>query len=432
MKKVAFCTLGCKVNQYESQAMGELFEKAGYAVVPFDSVADVYIINTCSVTALADRKSRQMIRRTKKLNAEAYVVVTGCFAQTAPEKVAEIDGVNLVVGTKGRQNIVELVEQAAEKRIAVSDIMHTHEFEPLSVSGYSEHTRAFIKAQEGCSQFCSYCIIPYARGPVRSRAQADIIDEAKRLAENGYVEIVLVGIHIASYGRDLGGSTNLQTLITEIEKIDGIRRIRLSSIEPVHLNADFVETVKHSKKLCRHFHISLQSGCDATLKRMNRKYASADYAKIVEGLRDAFDDVAITTDIMVGFPGETEAEFNASLAFAERMQFAEAHVFAYSPRGGTPAQKMPEQVSPEEKHARSAKMIEVSAKAQTAFLSRFVGRTLEVLFEQPASGMEGVFEGKTDNYITVLAETNTDLANQFRMVEIERVEGMRLYGKIVG
>ncbi|MBQ4160426.1 MAG: tRNA (N(6)-L-threonylcarbamoyladenosine(37)-C(2))-methylthiotransferase MtaB [Clostridia bacterium] len=431
MKKVAFCTLGCKVNQYESQAMGELFTAAGYTVVPYESEADVYIINTCSVTSLADRKSRQMIRRAKKQNPDAYVVVTGCFAQTAPEKVSEIEGVNLVVGTSGRNKIVELVEQAENARIAVEDIMQAHEFEPLSVSGYSEHTRAFIKAQEGCSQFCSYCIIPYARGPVRSRPQVEIIEEANRLAAHGYEEIVLVGIHIASYGRDLKEDTSLQTLITEIEKIDGIRRIRLSSIEPMHLNEAFIETVKNSKKLCRHFHISLQSGCDATLRRMNRKYTSADYARIAAGLRSAFEDVAITTDVMVGFPGETEKEFNASLEFVKDMQFAEAHVFAYSVRGGTPAQKMPNQVAPEVKHTRSARMIEVSAQSQKAFLKRFVGRTLEVLFEQPVSGKDNVYEGKTDNYITVLAETDTSVANQFHMVEIQRVEGMQLYGRIV-
>jgi len=430
MKKVAFCTLGCKVNQYESQAMGELFAAEGYSVVPFETVADVYVINTCSVTAMADRKSRQMIRRARKLNPDAFIAVTGCFAQTAPEKVAEIDGVDLVLGTSGRTEIVRLVSECRQEKNAVTDIMRVHTFEPLTVSGYSEHTRAFIKAQEGCSQFCSYCIIPYARGPIRSRSQADVIAEAKRLAANGYSEVVLVGIHIASYGRDLKENTNLQTLITALEEIEGIRRIRLSSIEPMHLDADFINTVKHSKKLCRHFHISLQSGCDATLQRMNRKYLSEDYAGIVEGLREAFDDVAITTDVMVGFPGETEEEFEASLAFVRRMQFAEAHVFAYSVRGGTPAQKMPNQVAPEVKHARSNRMIEVSAEAQKAFLQRFVGRETEVLFEQPVSGKNGLFEGKTDNYITVHVPTQSDLAGQFRMVEIKRVDGMTLYGEL--
>ncbi len=429
MKKVAFCTLGCKVNQYESQALGELFSQAGYSVVPFETASDVYIINTCSVTSMADRKSRQMIRRAKKTNPAAFLVVTGCFAQTAAEKVAQIEGVDLVIGTSGRDKIVEMVEQNT-RGIAVKDIMQVHDFEALSVSGYSEHTRAFIKAQEGCSQFCTYCIIPYARGPVRSRAQADIIEEAERLAAHGYAEIVLVGIHIASYGKDLPEQTNLQSLITEIEKIDGIRRIRLSSIEPMHLNADFVETVKSSKKLCRHFHISLQSGCDATLKRMNRKYKSADYASIVQGLRDAFEDVTITTDVMVGFPGETEEEFASSLDFVEEMQFAEAHVFAYSMRGGTPAQKMPNQVAPEIKQRRSAKMIETSAKAQRAFLERFVGRTMEVLFEQPVSSSKNLYEGKTDNYLTVYVETDAALANQFREVEILRAEDTHLFGRL--
>ncbi len=430
MKTVAFCTLGCKVNQYESQAMGELFVAAGYMVTAFENTADVYVINTCSVTSMADRKSRQMIRRAKKTNPDAYVVVTGCFAQTAAEKVAQIEGVDLVVGTSGRDKIVALVEEKTGEKIAVTDIMQVHDFEPLSVSGYSEHTRAFIKAQEGCSQFCSYCIIPYARGPVRSRAKEDIVREAERLAQNGYAEIVLVGIHIASYGRDLQEDTNLQDLITQLEKIDGIRRIRLSSIEPMHLNADFIETVKNSKKLCRHFHISLQSGCDATLKRMNRKYVSADYERIVQGLRDAFDDVAITTDIMVGFPGETEEEFAQSLAFAEKMQFAEAHVFAYSVRGGTPAQRMQNQVPPQIKHERSAKMIEASEKAQLTFLQKFVGREMEVLFEQPVSGQTDVYEGKTDNYITVHVASQQDITNAFHIVKIERVEGTILVGRL--
>ncbi len=430
MKTVAFCTLGCKVNQYESQAMSELFAAAGYGITPFENKADVYVINTCSVTSMADRKSRQMIRRAKKTNPAAYVVVTGCFAQTAADKVAQIEGVDLVVGTSGRDRIVELVEQKTSEKILVNDIMQVHDFEQLSVSGYCEHTRAFIKAQEGCSQFCSYCIIPYARGPVRSRDKTQIVREAERLAQNGYAEIVLVGIHIASYGRDLKEETSLQDLITQLEGIDGIRRIRLSSIEPMHLNADFVETVKKSKKLCRHFHISLQSGCDATLRRMNRKYLSSDYEKIVQGLREAFDDVAITTDIMVGFPGETEEEFNKSLAFVEKMQFAEAHVFAYSVRGGTPAQRMDNQVPPQIKHARSAKMIEVSQKAQIAFLKRFVGRETEVLFEQPVAGQANVYEGKTDNYITVHVPSKCDLTNQFHTVIIERVDGAVLVGRL--
>ena len=283
MKKAAFYTLGCKVNQYETEAMAELFADSGYEIKEFTEVADVYVINTCSVTNMGDRKSRQIIRRAKKLNPNAVIAVTGCYAQTAPDEVLAIEGVNLVLGTKDRKNIVTLVEELnTESNINhVSDIMSNHEFEELQIKQYSNRTRAFIKIQEGCNQFCSYCIIPYARGPVRSRAKDDV-----------------VGIHVASYGVDLGNTT-LESLIMDVDKIDGVERIRLSSIEPMTLNQEFIDSIKDSKKLCHHFHISLQSGCDETLKRMNRKYTTAQFKGIVDGLREAFNDVAITTDIMV-------------------------------------------------------------------------------------------------------------------------------------
>ena len=311
MKKAAFYTLGCKVNQYETEAMAELFADSGYEIKEFTEVADVYVINTCSVTNMGDRKSRQIIRRAKKLNPNAVIAVTGCYAQTAPDEVLAIEGVNLVLGTKDRKNIVTLVEELnTESNINhVSDIMSNHEFEELQIKQYSNRTRAFIKIQEGCNQFCSYCIIPYARGPVRSRAKDDVVREIKELAHNGFKEIILVGIHVASYGVDLGDTT-LESLIMDVDKIDGVERIRLSSIEPMTLNQEFIDSIKDSKKLCHHFHISLQSGCDETLKRMNRKYTTAQFKGIVDGLREAFDDVAITTDIMVGFPDESDEEFN--------------------------------------------------------------------------------------------------------------------------
>lgn len=431
MKKVAFCTLGCKVNQYETRAMGELFELGGYEVVNFEEKSDVYVINTCSVTAMSDRKSRQMIRRAKKANKDGVVIVTGCYAQTASDEVLKIDGVNLVIGTSGRENIVKMADSllCIDKTNAVCDIMKVHSFENLSVSSYDERTRAYVKAQEGCSQFCSYCIIPYARGPIRSRNADDVINEAKRLADAGFEEIVLVGIHIASYGRDIK-SFGLSHIIDEIDKIEKIKRIRLSSIEPMYLDDEFINTVKNSKKLCRHFHISLQSGCDETLKRMNRRYTSRDFENIVSGLRAAFDDVAITTDIMVGFPGESEEEFKKSYDFAKKISFADAHIFQYSPRKGTPAAVMENQVSPDKKHERSEKMIALTAQCRKEFLERFQGKRLEVLFEQPYGKKGDMYEGKTDNYITVAAPSDKNLEKQFKTVRITGSDGEVLFGEI--
>ena len=431
MKTVAFYTLGCKVNQYETRAICELFEKDGYTEVGFDGKADVYVINTCSVTAMSDRKSRQIIRRAKKHNPHSVVVVTGCYAQTAADEVLNIEGVNLVIGTKDRKQIVKAVSDMTEsdKVSLVGDIMHTHDFENLSIDGYTERTRAYVKAQEGCSQFCSYCIIPYARGPVRSRKPGDVINEVKRLSEAGFEEIVLVGIHIASYGKDTH-TEGLAHLIEEIDKIEKIKRIRLSSIEPMYLNDDFINAVKKSDKLCRHFHISLQSGCDETLKRMNRRYTTEDFRKIVTGLRNAFPDVAITTDIMVGFPGETDEEFAASYEFAKEISFSDTHVFAYSERKGTPAAEMKNQISPEIKHERSEKMIELAKESKKKFLQKFVGQKLLVLFEQAMPGKAGYIEGKTDNYITVAAKGSTKEEKHFKDVIAESTDGDILFGTI--
>ena len=433
MKKAAFYTLGCKVNQYETEAMTELFTENGYEIVDFESYADVYIINTCTVTNMSDRKSRQIIRRAKKINPDAVVVVTGCYAQTAPESVSGIAGVNLVIGTKDRKNIVELVEGVDfESSVCmVGDIMKTHTFEELSVKTYRDRTRAYIKIQEGCNQFCSYCIIPYARGPVRSRPFDEVICETKRLADEGFAEVVLTGIHVASYGADTG-DCDLASLINEVNKIDGIKRIRLSSIEPMTLNTEFVDKIRDCDKLCRHFHISLQSGCDETLKRMNRKYTCEQYEKIVSGLRNNYPDVAITTDIMVGFAGETDEEFQKTLEFAEKISFADAHIFQYSQRKGTPAAKRPDQVAPEIKEKRSKEIAKVTEKSKKEFLNRFVGQTLEVLFEQPSHGRQGYFEGKTDNYITVTVPTDENLSGQFRQVLLEKVNGDGIDGRLVG
>ena len=430
MKKAAFCTLGCKVNQYETEAITELFASSGYETVPFDEKADVYVINTCSVTNIGDRKSRQMIRRARKHNSGAVVIVTGCYAQTAAEEVLAIDGVNLVLGTKGRTEIVKLAEglDSSSKLNLVGDIMHNHDFEELRITKYEDRTRAFIKIQEGCSQFCSYCIIPYARGPIRSRPEDEVLAEMRELAENGFAEIILTGIHVASYGLDLK-NTSLEQLLVKADKTDGIRRLRLSSIEPMTLNSSFIEKIKASKKLCPHFHISLQSGCTETLKRMNRKYTAEQYMEIARGLRAAFPDCALTTDIMVGFPGETDEEFEKTLEFVRAVEFAGAHVFQYSRRRGTPAAEMPGQIPPEIKERRSKIIIAETEKSRDKFLGAHIGRTMEVLFEQRVRG--GLFEGKTANYITVHAPSDENLSGKFRNVKLLEAKNGVIIGKII-
>lgn len=433
MKKVAFYTLGCKVNQYETEAMTELFEKEGYEITDFDQYADVYVINTCTVTNLGDRKSRQMIRRAKKLNKHSIVAVVGCYAQTAAEEISKIKGVNLIIGTKDRSRIVELINQIKEQEEqinVVQDIMTTREFEDMKVTAYKERTRAFLKIQEGCNQFCSYCIIPYARGPVRSRKPEDIVEEVQQLAQNGFKEIVFAGIHVASYGKDLK-NTNLLDIIKRVHDIEGIERLRLSSIEPMTLTEEFVENAARLPKLCPHYHISLQSGCDATLKRMNRKYTTAEYREVVNRLRANFPDVAITTDVMVGFPGETEQEFEESKRFVDEISFAQVHVFKYSPRKGTPSVTFPNQVSPEEKERRSKIMIELSANSEKRFCDKFIGREMEVLFEQQVKEQDGYYEGLTPNYIRVVAHSDEDIEGQIMKVQLkERKEGF-IAGTIV-
>ena len=430
MKKAAFYTLGCKVNQYETEAMAELFANAGYEVCDFTDAADVYVINTCSVTNMGDRKSRQIIRRARHTNPNSIIAVAGCYAQTAPDEVLNIEGVNIVIGNQRKKDIVTLVEELdnSSNVNGVTDIMTNHEFEEMQIKKYSNRTRAFIKIQEGCNQFCSYCIIPYARGPIRSRTMDEVIEEIKELAANGFKEIILVGIHVASYGMDLE-NTSLPDLINAVDKIDGVERIRMSSIEPMTLNQEFIDSIKGSKKLCHHFHISLQSGCDETLRRMNRKYTTAQFKGIVDGLRTAFDDVAITTDIMVGFPAETDEEFNDTLSFIKEVKFADAHVFQYSQRRGTPAAKRPNQIKPEIKEQRSKAVIHETTKTRDEFLERFIGKTMRVLFEQPAK--DGLYEGKTDNYITVHAPSDTDLNDRFRNVLLKENRNGVVYGEIV-
>lgn len=430
MKTAAFYTLGCKVNQYETEAVEELFEKEGYTTVPFTEKADCYIINTCSVTSMSDRKSRQMIRRAKKTNPDALIAVMGCYSQTAPDEVLAIDGVNLVLGTKDKSSVVRLMGtlKQSDKLNAVTSVKDNHTFEEMHIQRCTDRTRAYIKIQDGCSQFCSYCIIPYARGPVRSRPESEIEAEVKKLADAGYKEVILTGIHAAAYGCDLG-DTSLGQLLTKLDKIDGIERIRLSSIEPMTLNREFVDKIKDCKRLCPHFHISLQSGCDETLRRMNRHYTTAQFEDVVNGLREAFPDCAITTDIMTGFAGETDEEFAQTVDFIKRIGFADAHVFQYSERRGTPAAVRPGRVPHEIREARSKKVIAITNESHNAFLNEHIGRTMDVLYETKTK--DGMYEGKTINYITVYSPSDTDISGKIIKTHLERTENGIIFGKIV-
>ncbi|MCI8341725.1 MAG: tRNA (N(6)-L-threonylcarbamoyladenosine(37)-C(2))-methylthiotransferase MtaB [Firmicutes bacterium] len=430
MKSVASFALGCKVNQFESEAIAEAFAKRGYKIVSVDEKADVYVINTCTVTNFGDKKSRQLIRRVKRQNPNAVVVAAGCYAQTAAEEVKKIEGVNIVFGTKNRASIVDEVERySAENGIvdAVSGIMEERVFEPLSVHDLQGRTRAYIKIQDGCNQFCSYCIIPYARGPVRSRAEEDVLKEVRALAQNGFKEIVLTGIHVASYGKELK-TTNLTQIIKKTGEIDGIERIRTSSVEPNIITEEFMEEMSRVKKLCHHFHLSLQSGCGKTLLAMNRKYTPEKYMKSVEIIRKYWPDAAITTDIIVGFPGETDEDFQESYSFAEKIGFSKIHVFPYSPKKGTPAEKMPNQIPNHVKSERSARLIDLSEHMSSQFIENFVGKDMETLFERRSEN--GFYEGHTSNYITVMAKSCEDIKNRILSVKIKKNEGSTAFGEI--
>jgi len=431
-KKFSVYTLGCKVNTYESEAVKKQFEDNGYKSVDFSEFADIYIINTCTVTHLGDRKSRQMIRRTKQLNPESILVVMGCYAQVAPNDIEKISEVDIIIGTDQKAHVYDAVAEFLknrEKLNLVTDISDKKDFEELKVTSYEGRTRAFLKVQDGCNNFCSYCIIPYARGRIRSRSLKNSLDEARRLANHGFSEIVLVGIHLASYGKDTGES--LLDLLKGINEIDGISRIRMGSLEPTLFDDEFTEEIAKLPKICRHFHLSLQSGCDETLKRMNRKYKTKDYKACVNRIRKLFPDAAITTDIMVGFPGETDEEFEESLNFAKEISFADAHIFKYSVRKGTVAEKMPNQISPDVAEARSKKLIQVAKDTQQNFLNSHMGKTVDVLFEREHKGILNLYEGKTDNYITVIAKSEKDISGAICRVKINSVKGTIATGEIV-
>ncbi|MDU1032408.1 tRNA (N(6)-L-threonylcarbamoyladenosine(37)-C(2))-methylthiotransferase MtaB [Clostridium sp.] len=402
--KVAFSTLGCRVNHYESEAMAEKFIREGYEVTEFTEVADVYVINTCTVTNMGDKKSRQIISRARRLNPDAIIAVVGCYSQIAPKEVSAIDGVDVVLGTRNKGDVVYYVNKSRDEQAAqiyVESVLRNKKFEALNIEEYQDKTRAFLKIQDGCNRFCAYCIIPYSRGSVCSKEPRQVLDEINKLSEHGFKEIILSGIHTASYGLDLDGEITLVDLLEEIEKLDGIERVRIGSIEPAFFTPEVVEKINNMKKLCPQFHLSLQSGCNATLKRMNRRYTAEEYERIVNILRENIKDVSITTDVIVGFPGETEEEFNETYEFLKRIKLTKTHVFKYSPREGTKAATMPNQLDGTVKDKRSKALIELNNKNEGDFTKSIVGRVMDVLIEQPVKGKDDVYEGYTRNYVKV-------------------------------
>lgn len=441
MKKIAFHNLGCKVNSYEMDYVQQIMREKGYTVVPFEEKADIYIINTCTVTNIADRKSRQMIHRARALNPQALVVAMGCYVQTGQEDALRDEGIDLAVGNNRKRDIARILEEylqekeedRADKTLGgrtVIDIAHTREYEEMQLRETAEHTRAYVKIQDGCNQFCSYCIIPYARGRVRSRRREDILREVRGLVAAGYREVVLTGIHISSYGVDWQETPNipesggrrrsdLAELVEELQGLEGLERIRLGSLEPRIVTEDFVSRLAACDKLCPHFHLSLQSGCDATLKRMNRRYTTGEYLYSVNLLRRAFDRPAITTDVIVGFPGETEEDFEVCRRFLEQVEFYEMHIFKYSRRRGTVADRMPEQLTDAVKSQRSAVLQQLERTQSRAFRSKYIGQDVEVLFEEARETEAGICQvGYTREYIRVALPGKTPLQGSLRRVRI--------------
>ena len=426
-KTVAFYTLGCKVNQYETNAMEQQFIKSGYKIVNNIEKADIYVINTCTVTNMAERKSRQMLRRVKELNKSAILVVCGCYAQVAKKELEEIPEIDIILGINEKNNIVEIVEKYIEEQRKstesnVSDVAHQNEFLDFGDVTYTEKNRAVIKVQDGCNMFCSYCIIPYARGRIRSRKIENVVSEIKKIAEQGIKEVVITGIHIASYGKDFDTADEnkkirLIDLLEAINKIDGIERIRLGSLEPTIIDEEFARRLSKLEKICDHFHLSLQSGCDETLKRMNRKYTTARYKEATDILRKYYPNVSITTDVIVGFPGETDEEFNITYEFLKSVDFYRMHIFKYSPRRGTVAEKMPKQVDGKIKEERSSNLIELSNNNENKHNKEYIGKTVNVLFEEYE---DGAYKGHTTNYmmVEVPEKDKKDVINHIEKIKI--------------
>ena len=405
--------------------MSQKFLENGYEIVDFEVFADIYVVNTCTVTNMSDKKSRQIIRRAKHNNPNAILVVVGCYAQVAKEKLEQIEEVDIVLGNNEKKNIVELVENY--NKPTVTDVMYQKEFVELGTTTYTEKTRAVIKVQDGCDRFCSYCIIPYARGRVRSRKIEHVVEEVTKIAKEGIKEVVITGIHIASYGKDFNNEITLIDLLEAINKIDGIERIRLGSIEPTIITEEFLERLTKLEKICDHFHLSLQSGCDETLKRMNRKYTTQEFEKIVNLLRKAYPEVALTTDIIVGFPAETEEEFNKTYEFLSKIKFMKMHIFKYSQRNGTKAATMEEQIDGNVKEERSNKLIKLSDDNEKEFMKKYVGKQVDVLFEQST---EKYTEGHTKNYMLVKVPMNVELENTIKTVKITKLDNLILDGEI--
>ena len=413
-KRVAICTLGCKVNQYESNAIMQEFVDNGYKIVEFEEQADIYIVNTCTVTNMADKKSRQMLRRTKEINNKSILVVTGCYAQVSKEKLEKMPEIDLVLGVNEKNNLLKHVENYLAvnindsnneensrenlKEVIVSDVMKQNEFLDFGEVTYTDKTRAVIKVQDGCNQFCSYCIIPYARGRIRSRKPENVIKEITKIAKEGIKEVVITGIHLASYGKDFEDKYLLIDLLEDIEKIEGIKRIRLGSLEPTLITEEFVKRLSKLSKICDHFHLSLQSGCDNTLRRMNRKYTTKQFKESTEILRNSFPNVHLTTDIIVGFPGETKEEFNETYKFLENIKFYKMHIFKYSKRDGTVAAKMPNQIDGKVQEERSQKLIELSNELENKYNKNYENRKVEVLWEEPQGDY---ITGHTKNYMFI-------------------------------
>ena len=439
-KKVAFISLGCKVNQYETNAMSQEFLEAGYEVVGFSDVADIYIVNTCTVTNMADRKSRQMLRRVKEKNSKAILVACGCYAQVGKEELKKIEEIDLIIGNNEKKDVVCIVEnyqknresqadnvKNSEDNYIISDVMHQKGYVEFGTTTYTEKTRAVVKVQDGCDRFCSYCIIPYARGRVRSRKIENVIDEVEQIVKKGIKEIVITGIHIASYGKDFNYEISLINLLEELNRINGLERIRLGSIEPTIITKDFVNRLAQLDKICDHFHLSLQSGCNDTLKRMNRRYSVQEFEEAVELLRNKFPNAALTTDIIVGFPGETDNEFDETYNFLRKIAFYRMHVFKYSQRKGTKAAVMPEQIEGETKEKRSKILLELSDENEKNYNLKYVGKDVEVLFEEK----EGEFyKGHTKNYIEVLSK-GENLDNKIVNVKVTKSNGKNLEGDII-
>ena len=462
--KVKFITLGCKTNQYETNAMEQQLQKQGFEIIKEDEtnqIPDICCVNTCSVTNVAERKSRQMLRKLREANPNVIVIACGCYVQVAKEELNKMPEVDIVIGINEKNNLGEIIKQYLKdnkKIVEVTDVMHENDFQDFGTTTYTESTRAVIKIQDGCDRFCSYCIIPYARGKVRSRNPKSIIEEIKAIAKKGYKEVVLTGIHIASYGKDFkdedvkkyreqygysneykefdpkddlaSGGFRLIELLEQIDKVDGIERIRLGSIEPKLITEDFIIRLSKVKKICNHFHLSLQSGCDKTLKRMNRRYTTEEFKNSVSIIRKYFDEVHLTTDIIVGFPGETDEEFEKTYDFLNEIKFYKMHIFKYSIRKGTAAEKMPDQIDGKIKEARSKKLIDLSNRLENNYNSRMIGTRVKVLFEEEKNGY---YRGHTTNYAIVNVKSDIDISNKILNVEITSQNNLyELIGKLAG